>query len=163
MNRADIVSLVMLILGPLLAAAFIFLMKPRREKIKAAFIAGLFVALANFLIEVVAAPNDVYYVWGLWPIFNSPLSRTIAWVFLGMVFAFSSDFPKALPRPRLGLALHLIIAIIIGLFFDWLGTRSLEFMALGENGNWIIIFFIWGSLVPGMTLIYKLLSRKKKE
>lgn len=156
--RANIVSLVMLIGGPIAALSFVYLRRPNRKKLVAALVAGLFVALANFLIEAVSAPNDVYYVYGLWPVFNSPLSRTIGWVFLGMVFALTTDFP----RSRLALASYVITCIIFGLVLDWLGTRWLEFMALGDNGNWFIILLIWGTLVPGMVIIYKILSRDRK-
>ena len=157
--RANIISLVMLIGGPILALAFVYLRRPKRKKIIAALIAGLAVALANFLIEAIAAPNDVYYVHGLWPVFNSPLSRTIGWVFLGMVFALGTDLAKAMPKPRLALALYIITCIVFGLVMDYAGTRWLEFMALGENGNWFIILLIWGTLVPGMALVYRILSR----
>ncbi len=160
--RANIVSLVMLIGGPLLALSYIYLRRPARKKITAALIAGLAVAMANFLIEAAAAPNDVYYVRGLWPVFNSPLSRTIGWVFLGMVFALVSDLTKAMPNPRAALASYIVSTIIFGLVLDYLGTRWLEFMALGKNGNWFIILMIWGILVPGMILVYRYFSRDGK-
>jgi hypothetical protein len=158
--RADIVSLVMLIGGPLLAITAVLLRRPRRKRLMAALIAGVAVAMANFLIEAVSAPNDVYYVYGLWPVLNSPLSRTIGWVFLGMIFALASDMTRAMPRPRLALLLLIIVTIIFGVFTDWLGTRWLEFMKLGENGNWFIILLIWTTLVPGMIMVYRIFSRE---
>jgi hypothetical protein len=157
--KANIISLVMLIGGPLLTIGLISLRRPSRKKIRASLIAGLLVSLVNFLIEALAVPYDVYYVRGLWPIFNSPLSRTIGWVFLGMAFALASDLTRAMPHPRRALILYFITGILFGLITDYLGTRWLEFMALGKNGNWLIIFLIWSTLVPGTILVYRTLSR----
>jgi len=104
--KANIISLVMLIGGPFLAFSLIRLRRPSRKRILAALIAGLCVALINFLIEALAAPYDVYYVRGLWPVFDSPLSRTIGWVFLGMTFVLASDITKAMPHPRGAIAIY---------------------------------------------------------
>lgn len=159
---ANIVSLIIMISGPLLAVLLILFRIPSKKKIVSSFVAGLFVAISNSLIEIISAHYDVYYVFGLWPILNSPFSRTIGWLFLGMVFVLGSDFTRASRNPRTMLFLYILSAIIVGLTIDYLGTRWLEFMSLGKNGNWLIIIAVWSSLVPGAILVYKIFLRHLK-
>jgi|GEM_PF-2864494 len=159
MTRANIVSLALLISGLLMSLTAMVLLRPGGKRIRASLVAGLCVAFGNFLLEAIASHYDIYYVQGLLPVLNSPLCRNIAWVFLGMAFVLCSELTKSMPHPRLSLVLYILIAIIIGLLSDYLGTRWLDFMSLGKNGNWLIIFFIWATLVPATVLVYKIFSR----
>jgi len=160
--KATLISLLMLIGGPLLAVSLLYWMRPDFRKIRAALIAGLGIALLNFLLEIYGARYDVYYVRGLWPILNSPLSRNIGWMFLGMSFALASDLAKVMPHPRVSLSLYLGAGIFSGLFLDYLGTAGLDFMSLGNNGNWFYIFIIWLTSVPGVVFLFRFLSQSQR-
>jgi hypothetical protein len=157
---ADSISPAMMICAAALAALVACLAHASKRKIAAALLAGVVIAALNFGIEWFGAERQIYYVHGLWPLGQSALSLSLAWMFFTMSFALGSELVRKRPRPAL--ARYLGFGIIAGILSDYLGEAWTGHFVMGPNGNWFHISLVWLSLTPFSILLFRLFAGRTR-
>lgn len=149
------------LIGSLLFASFLaVLLKPERQQVKAAVIAGLVLASLNFGLEYVAQRVNWYYTYGAVKILNVPLSLTGMWISLGICFCLIYSRLGNLKRPGLARGIYIFICGVGGAIYDARVASKIGFVRFEEIFKFHYILIVWVTLAGLTVLVYRLFLRE---
>lgn len=153
-------SIIFLVGSLFFAIAIYIFFRPRKYQLKSAIIAGVVLSTLNFLLEVIAHKLNWYHTSGAFEIFDVPLSLSIMWFSLGIVFCLIYSYLDNFRNPRIARVIFIIASAISGTIYDIKIGTNLGFVKFEKAFTAYHIFAVWFTLTLITVLFYNFLLRK---
>lgn len=147
MLKIDLVRLLSMLLSPILPIVVILLFKPTRKEIKCGILAGVFMAVVDYILEVYAGTLGLWHTHGGFQVLNVPLDMVVSFVFFGWGFCLIYSLFKKLRYHALARAIFTVILAGICTSADYTTTKFFGFLTFGVGFTWGHVFLIWNVLL----------------
>lgn len=147
MSKTDLARLLSMLASPILPIVVILLFKPTRKEIKCGILAGIFIAVADYILEVYAGVLNLWYTNGGFQVLNVPLDMGVSFVFGGLGFCLIYSIFKNLRYHALARVIYTVILAGCCTFTDYATTKLYGFLTFGPGFGWAHTFLIWNVLL----------------